>query len=386
MRNSQILVVNDFKGYLRAFPRLTHDMITYGNNGLTHDAQGNHMGKKFGFTCQMNQPNADGSARVYDSSGSFLIGELERLDQTMHPPLAAVSYGRDLDLREDATIADEVTSFTTSTYGSPGGLGTGSSVGTGKAWMGKNTTQIANVGLDIGKTAQPFRPWALELSYDILELESAARLGRPIDVQKYDGLQLKYQMDVDEQAYYGDTATGDKGLINNASVTATNVVASTITGSTLWSQKNSDEILNDINTAIISVWTTAAVAVMPDSLLIPPAQYGQLAMQKVSQAGNVSVLEYVRENNIVKKSGQNLRIDPLKWAIGAAVGGTILTLGTGDRMIVYRKEYDKVRFPLTSLQRTPVQYDGMYHKTSYYGRLGVVEVIYPQLIGYFDGI
>src|SRR5437660_7323755 len=349
MRNSKIYVVDDFKGYLKAFPRLTHDMLTYGQPGLTHDSQGNHMGKKFGFTCQMNQPNADGSARVFDSSGAFLVGELERLDQTMQPPLSAVTYGRDLDLREDATIADEVTSFTTSTYGSPGGLGAGNNIGTGKAWMGKNTTQIANVGLDIGKTASPFRPWALELSYDILELESAARLGRPIDVQKYNALQLKHQMDVDEQAYLGDSTTGDKGLINNANVTATNVVASTNTGSTLWSQKNADEILADINTGITTVWAASGWAVMPDSLLIPPAQYGQLAMQKVSLAGNVSVLTYVLENNIIKKAGSNLRIDPLKWCIGAAAGGTVGTLGTGDRMIVYRKEYDKVRFPLTAL-------------------------------------
>jgi hypothetical protein len=43
-----------------------------------------------------------------DSAGSFLIGELERLDQTLHDPLVAATWGRDVDLREDVTIADEV--------------------------------------------------------------------------------------------------------------------------------------------------------------------------------------------------------------------------------------------------------------------------------------
>jgi len=33
-----------------------------------------------------------------DSTGAFLIGELERLDQTLHEPLYNVTWGRDIDL------------------------------------------------------------------------------------------------------------------------------------------------------------------------------------------------------------------------------------------------------------------------------------------------
>src|ERR1700744_4011403 len=64
------------------------------------------------------------TTRVIDSTGAFMVGELERLDQTLHMPLAAVSWGRDIDLREDVTIGDEVSSFTLTTFGSAGGLGT----------------------------------------------------------------------------------------------------------------------------------------------------------------------------------------------------------------------------------------------------------------------
>ncbi len=41
---------------------------------------------------------------------------------------------------------------------------------------------------------------------------------------------------------------------------------------------------------------------------------------------------------------------------------------------------------MTLLQRTPIQYEGIYHKTYYYCRLGVVEVVYPETMGYFDGL
>lgn len=53
--------------------------------------------------------------RTVDSSGAFLVGELERLDQTMHEPLASVTWSRDIDLRSDVSIADETSSFTNST-------------------------------------------------------------------------------------------------------------------------------------------------------------------------------------------------------------------------------------------------------------------------------
>jgi hypothetical protein len=194
-------------------------------------------------------------------------------------------------------------------------------------------------------------------------------------------------MDVDEQVYIGDTSLGLTGLVNSDLVTNVNNVVAGAAGGTTWATKTPDEILTDINTALTSVWTASAFAVMPGRILLPPTQYGSLATAKVSLAGNMSVLKYVQENNILTTStGRKLEILPSKWCVGAGVSGTIGTLGTVDRMVVYTKDKDRVRFPLTPLQRTPIQYDSIYHKTTYFGRLGAVEVVYPETIGYFDGI
>lgn len=357
------------------------DMMTYDNRMHTTDATGNQRGK----TLDHSYTTHDG--RFVDSTGAFLVGELERLDQTMHGPLAAVTYGRDIDMREDVTIADDVSSFTLSTYGSAGGLGVGQSIGNGKAWIGKTTDQMTGVGLDIAKIANPLTPWGMEIKYTIIELESAAKLGRPVDQQKYDGLQLKHQMDIDEQVYIGDTSLNVTGLVNAASVTNVQNVAAGVSGFTQWATKSPDEILADFNTAISSVWAASAWAVMPTRILIPPAQFGLLSTAKVSNAGNISILKYIKENNVMTTAtGKTLEILPLKWCIGAGVGGTIGTLSTVDRMVVYTKDKQRVRYPMTMLQRTPIQYDSVYHKTTYYCRLGVVEVVYQETIGYFDGI
>ena len=107
----------------------------------------------------------------------------------------------------------------------------------------------------------------------------------------------------------------------------------------------------------------------------------------MSAAGNVSIMKYILDNNILSTAGVGkLEIYPLKWLIGAATGGTIGLADGHDRMISYTKDQDRIRYPMTMLQRTPVQYESIYHKTTYFCRLGVMEVVYPETISYWDGL
>lgn len=370
MKQSNLILPARFK---------TRDAMTFDSGYRTLDAMGNMVGQPLGNGFQTH----DG--RTVDSTGAFLVGELERLDLTMHAPLASVTYGRDIDMREDVTIADDVSSFTLSNFGSSGSLGTGNGIGNGKAWIGKASDQIAGVSLDIAKIPNPLTPWGLELKYTIMELESAAKLGRPVDAQKYEALQLKHQMDIDEQVYIGDSSQNVKGMLNNALVTPTNFPVGA-SASSKWNAKTPDEILADVNLMLTTTWAKAGWQIMPDRLLLPPGQFGYISTQKVSAAGNVSILKYILENNILTSSGQGkLTIAPVKWLIGGGVGGVIGTIGI-DRAMVYTKSYQRIRYPMTLLQRTPIQYDSIYHKTTYFCKLGVTEVVYPETIGYYDGL
>ncbi len=367
-------------------------MITFDQARVTHDHDG--AGNAKGYMLEPKyRYTKDG--RTIDSTGAFLVGELERLDQTLHDPLASVTWGRDIDIREDVTIADEVSSFTVSTYASSSGLGAGQGIGTGKAWIAKNTDQIQGIDVDIAKLTQNLTAWGVELKYTILELESAAKLGRPIDQQKYEGLQLKHQMDVDEQVYIGDTNLGVYGLVNNTPANygaAYNPSVATVSGQTTWVAKINaglyDAVTSDVNTLLYNVWANSGFSVIPSRLLLPPYDFGLISTQKVSSAGNVSILKYIQENNLLTTSGRGkLEIYPCKWCNGVASGGTIGTPNAGfDRMVAYTKDKKRVRFPMTLLQRTPVQYDSMWHKSTYFCRLGVVEFVYGITIGYANGL
>lgn len=304
-----------------------------------------------------------------DSAGVFLVGELERLDQTLHAPLASVTWGRDIDLREDVSIADEVSSFTNSAFASAGGASPN-----GKSWVGKDANAIQGIALDIGKTAHPLPLWAMQLGWTLPELESAQRLGRPVDQQKFEGMQLKYQMDVDEQVYTGDVGLGVTGLINNSSVSANNAVNGT------WASATAAQILQDIQTGEEETWSNSAFAVCPSKLLLPPVSFSVLNSTIVSTAGNISLLEYVKNNSLCNSiNGRPLNIQPCKWLIGAGASGK-------NRMVFYTQDRNRVRFPLVPLQRTPLEYRDLRQLTTYFGRLGVVEWVYPETGNYVDGI
>jgi hypothetical protein len=374
----------------------THDMMAL-MDGLgtrpTHDGGNNHLGKAF------DQPYRSHDGKFYDSTGAFYLGELVRLDQTTHLPLASVSWGRDIDLRTDVTLGDDATAWTLTTFAGQGGLGMSNAVTGGKAWIGKKSTELPTVGVDMGLITKPLRPWAVDLAYTVFELESALRLGRPIDQQKYLGLQMRHQMEIDAQVYAGDSDTGDTGLVNSPVAANGLPGAGIITnlpngaaGSAGWIgalAKTPAEILSDVNYALNTVWQASAWSVVPNRILLPTAQYGALATQLISAAGTTSVLRYLEENNLLARSGQGpLMILPSKWCNGAGAGGTIGTPGPGttDRMVVYTKRPELVRFSMTMLQRTPIQYDGIYQKVAYYGKLGVLEIVYPETLGYFDKI
>jgi len=326
-------------------------------------------------------------AATIDSTGSFLIQQLERLDPTLHMPLVDFQWSRDIDVREDVSIGDETSSFTVNGFGASGGL-----KGSGKAWIAKGANQLPTVSLDKGKVATPLTEWGMDVSYTIFELESSIRLGTSIDQEKLEALRFKHQMDTDAQVYVGDSVLGLYGLFNldgrSDSSQVTNVanVATGAAGSAAWVNKAPEEILADVNEVLTSTLNASGFVLMDKRIMLPPVQFGYLATQFVSAAGTRSILDYVLENNILTKNGFKLEFFQSKWLIGRGVSGNPEVLGNVDRMTCYTKARERVRFPMVPLQRTNVQFRSIWQVASYYGKLGGVEAVYPTTIAYRDGI
>lgn len=302
------------------------------------------------------------------STGAFLVGELERLDQELYAPLADFTWSRDIDLREDVTIADEVTSFMLANYAG----GFGSIGGSGKSWIKGMDTTPARVSVETSKVTTPLTPWGMEVSYSIFELQKAMQVGRPIDVQKYDAMKFKHQLDIDQQVYMGDEGIGVKGLLNNDAV-----VAKSNLGSVNVKTMSAENAVNLFNTVLESSWKATQYIRIPDTILIPPALFAALASKQLPNVDK-NVLEYVLQNNIAVSNGGKLTIRPVKWLNDSSINS-----GNG-RLVAYTKARDVVRFPLVQLQSMAPQFRDFMQSVPYYGALGGVEFVRPEMVYYGD--
>ncbi|MHC3068675.1 DUF2184 domain-containing protein [Klebsiella pneumoniae] len=312
--------------------------------------------------------------KTFDSTLAYYVNQLDNLDKKLYEPLFSVTWGRDIKLRTGITMANESTSFIRSTIGA-----VGTQNATGKPWISPNTTTLPGVSINGERVTLPLRLLGQEVSYSSVELERSQLLGQPIDAQKFNALNTIYQMATDEMIYVGDTAVGAEGLVNSTLVTSGSVPNGT-GGSPLWINKTPDEILKDVNDMITAAWQASGFAVCPDKLLLPPAQFAYISSQKISTAGNVSILTFLEDNSIsLRVNGRKLDIQPLKWLTGRGTGGA-------DRMVAYTNDEERVRFPMVPIRRETPYYLGIKFNAPYIWAFGEVEFVYPETAVYRDGI
>jgi hypothetical protein len=312
--------------------------------------------------------------KVMDSTLSYFVNQLDNFDPKLHQPLLAVTWGRDIQLRGNVSLANESTSFTRSTFGAVGNMSA-----QGKPFVSTNTTALPGVSINGERIVTPLRPLAREIGFTSIELQRSQLLGQPIDVQQMNALNQLYQLETDAMVYVGDSEVGAKGLLNSPLVTAS-AVANGAGGSPLWINKTPDEILKDVNDALTATWLASAYAICPSELRLPPNQFALLSSMKVSSAGNVSVLTFLEDNSIaLRVNGKKLNIQPIKWLAGIGAGAT-------DRMMVYTNDLDRVRFPMVPIRRETAYYKGIHFLAPYIYGFGEVEFVYPETVMYKDGI
>jgi hypothetical protein len=207
--------------------------------------------------------------------------------------------------------------------------------------------------------------------------------GRNMDTLLRDGVRLTYDKHMDENTYKGFAKYSTTGLLNDADVTVTNAAAGA-GGTATWATKTADEILKDVNDAILTAWAAAEydLDAIPNHIVLPYEQYNYIATTKVSQLAEKTILTFLLENNVAKANGGDLFIGATSWAKGAGVGNT-------DRMLVYVNKERYVAMdelvPLTRAMTTP-NAERFSYDTTYAGNVSEVEVFYPMTMLYVDGI
>ena len=310
------------------------------------------------------------------SGGAFLVSELEKRDPMIRKPLSSFTYGRDIPITVGGGWADYVSAMSVA-YGITGGSGA-SPITAG----GANGIPIVQASYDKGIFKA--HTFAAALRVMFVDMQKANFIGRSLDQTLQDGVRMTYDKHMDQNVYAGFSEYGTTGLINNGAVTET-LAAATGTGSTrTWSTKTADQILADINKAIVDAWKAAEYDrdAIPNHILLPYEQYTYIATTKVSDLATETILDYLLRNNLARKEGSDLFIGATAWCDGAGVS-------SADRMVVYcnKERYVKQEelVPLSRIMSAP-NVANVCYDTAYMANISEAEVFYPQTMLYVDGI
>ena len=303
------------------------------------------------------------------SGQAFLTSELEKRDMLVRTPLTSFTYTRDLPIRVGGGWAEYVSAMNVG-YGITGG--SGDNLVQAAAVDGIPRVQ-ANFGKDLWKT----HVISAGTRVFWVDMMRGNMTGRNIDTLLRDGLRMTYDKHMDENAYVGFATYGTTGLVNNADVTINSATGN-------FSALTPDQILADINDAILDAWEAAGydLDAVPNHIIMPYEQYNYLATTRIGQLAEKTILTFLLENNVAKQNGTDLFIGATSWCKGAGTGNV-------DRMVVY---CNKERFiamdelvPLTRAMTTP-NAERFSYDTAYAGNVSEVEVFYTEPIRYVDGI
>ncbi len=307
-------------------------------------------------------------------SYTFLMKELEKVDDVILEPLTGTDWPRDMPVITGGGLLESIASIDV-TYASSGG--------DDDNLFFEAANDIPVIQADMSKSVARTFNFAEYMAFSVLEKEKMMQVGRDPETFLNKGIRLHCDKVIDRNVYRGFSKVSSTGLVNNPNVTRSSAAPHTSGGSdTQWSAKTADEILDDINTAISAVWTANDCSgdALPNHILIPVEQFGQLVTRKVSDDSERSILTYVLENNLAAQQGGDLVISPCKWCRQAGTGSS-------DRMVVYANRVDRICFNLTQpLRRMETEYAEMRIKIPYIAQFSEVRFLYLTTVRYMDGI
>ena len=303
---------------------------------------------------------------------TFLMKELEKVDETILEPLSATEWPRDMPVVTGGGLIESVASIDV-TYASTGGEDDN--------LFFDAANDIPVIQADMSKSVARTFNFAEYMAFSVMECEKMMGIGRDPETFLNKGIRLHCDKLIDRNVYQGFEKVNSTGLVNNPAIARISA-ATAAGGGTRWSQKTADEILNDINSAISALWkdNDCSIDALPNHILVPVEQFGALVTRKVSDDSERTILSYVLENNLTTQQGGELIISPCKWCSRAGSSRS-------DRMVVYCNRIDRICFNLTQpLRRMETEYAEMRIKIPYIAQFSEVRFLYPSTVRYMDAI
>ncbi|KAF0675079.1 DUF2184 domain-containing protein [Profundibacterium mesophilum] len=240
-------------------------------------------------------------------------------------------------------------------------------------WVNGNSDDIPLAGTARAKHKSAVFMAAIGYGFGYEEINVAQMMGANLQTEDAMAARRAYEEFVDDVALRGDTEKGMSGLINHPSVTQ----ASATTGN--WATATEDQILKDVNDAILGVATGTNYTEMADTLLLPFTKLSQLATVFRRDMTLMQLLQ--QSNSYTAMTGRPLNIRGVRGLETAGAGST-------NRMIAYRRDMGVLKLHIPMPHRfLPAYQDGPLNwVVPGVFRLGGLDIRRPKAVRYADGI
>lgn len=133
--------------------------------------------------------------------------------------------------------------------------------------------------------------------YSVQEMRASKLAGKGLDTRKAESARYAVDNMINKIAWAGDATSGLMGVLSQGqSIPFYTIGAGATTNKTKWTEKDADEILNDINGMAKQVAKTTKNVERPDTLCVPADVYMDIATRRIPHT-ETTVLSFLLEHS-----------------------------------------------------------------------------------------
>ena len=177
------------------------------------------------------------------------------------------------------------------------------SVGKAKFISGKGD-DVPLVNVLGSKFEQTINTAGIGYEFSLEEIGAAQQIGQNLSGDGADAAREAYEHLVDDVAFVGDTDLAVEGLYNMTGITS-------IAAAKTFALSTPQEVLATINGALTSIMTATKglSGHIADTIVMPLAQWGDIATRQLSPESSMTILEFIQKSNVyTARTGQPLTI------------------------------------------------------------------------------
>ena len=194
---------------------------------------------------------------------------------------------------------------------------------------------LPRADVDGREVTVPVRTIGAAFGYSIKEIKAAQLANKSLSQMRANAVKRAVEEKMNDIAFNGDDEHGLYGVLTHPNI-PTSDVPNGDSGDPEWVEKTPDEILLDINSMFSETKALTKDKEIPDTLLLPSAQWNLIATTRVTDL-NMTIMQFVIANSPFISSADQIKSVPM--LAGAGTAGV-------DVMVSYRKDPMKVEFEI----------------------------------------